>query len=119
VAPHVLDARRCISYLTIELKGPHTPEQAAMVGEHLFGCDVCQDVCPWNVKFSRPAAEEAFTPRPDLVTPDGAAFTTMEDAEFKRRFGDTPLSRAKRAGLARNFASVVGNAGTSGNRGAP
>jgi epoxyqueuosine reductase len=110
VAPRVLDARRCISYLTIELKGPHTPEQAAMVGEHLFGCDVCQTCCPWNVKFSRAATEEAFTPRPELVRPDLAAFAEMSDAEFKPRFGDTALSRAKRAGLQRNAAAVLRHA---------
>lgn len=106
VAPHVLDARRCISYLTIELKGPHTPEQTAMVGDHLFGCDICQEVCPWNAKFSVPDTEPAFTPREELVAPDIAAFAAMDDAEFTRRFGDTPLSRAKRAGLARNAAAV-------------
>lgn len=106
VASHVLDARRCISYLTIELKGPHTPEQAAMVGDQLFGCDVCQEVCPWNAKFSRAVTEVAFTPRPELVAPDLTAFAVMGDAEFKSRFGDTPLARAKRAGLARNAAAM-------------
>jgi epoxyqueuosine reductase len=109
VAPQVLDARRCISYLTIELKGAHTPEQSAMVGEHLFGCDVCQTCCPWNVKFSRAATEEAFTPRAELVTPDIAAFTAMNDVEFKARLGDTPLARAKRAGLSRNAAATICN----------
>ncbi len=116
VAPHVLDARRCISYLTIELKGPHTPAQAAMVGEHLFGCDVCQEVCPWNEKFSRDATEPGFAPRAELMTPAVDAFAAMDDAEFKARFGDTPLSRAKLRGLQRNSASRVGNAGTLGDR---
>jgi len=102
VAPRVLDARRCISYLTIELKGDHTPDQAAMVGDHLFGCDICQEVCPWNEKFSRPATEVAFTPRAELIAPDLAAFATMDDAEFKARVGDTPLLRAKLRGLQRN-----------------
>ncbi|MBM3906480.1 MAG: tRNA epoxyqueuosine(34) reductase QueG [Gemmatimonadetes bacterium] len=106
VAPHVLDARRCISYLTIELRGDHSAEQAAMVGEHLFGCDICQDVCPWNEKFSRLATEPAFTPRRELTTPGAAAFVTMEDAAFKARFGDTPLSRAKLAGLRRNASAA-------------
>lgn len=105
VAPHVLDARRCISYLTIELKGAHTPEQAAMVGDHLFGCDICQEVCPWNAKFSRAADEAAFAPRPELTSPNTAAFASMDDAEFKARFGDTPLSRAKLRGLQRNAAA--------------
>ncbi len=109
VAPRVLDARRCISYLTIELKGPHTPEQAAMVGGHLFGCDICQDVCPWNMKFSRPATEPAFMPRPELVEPELRAFASMDDATFKARFGDTPLARAKLVGIKRNAAAVVGN----------
>jgi epoxyqueuosine reductase len=105
VAPRVLDARKCISYLTIELKGEHTPEQAAMVGEHVFGCDICQEVCPWNAKFSRAATEPAFEPRAELEAPDLAVFATMDDAEFKSRFGDTPLARAKRAGLVRNASS--------------
>ena len=112
VAPRVLDARRCISYLTIELKGPHTPEQAAMIGDHLFGCDICQEVCPWNAKFSREATEPAFTPRAELVTPDVAAFATMDDTEFKARFGDTPLSRAKLPGVRRNAVAVLARTDT-------
>jgi epoxyqueuosine reductase len=109
----VLDARRCISYLTIELRGEHTPEQAAMVGGQLFGCDICQEVCPWNVKFSRPATEEAFTPRAELVAPDLAVFAAMDDAEFRARFGDTPLRRAKLRGLQRNAAAVLDAGGTA------
>jgi len=109
VAPRVLDARRCISYLTIELKGDHTPEQAAMIGEHLFGCDICQEVCPWNEKFSRPATEQAFTPRAELATPDVAAFAAMNDAEFKSWFGNTPLSRAQHTGVQRNAMALLRN----------
>ena len=115
VAPHVLDARRCISYLTIEVRGAHTPEQAAMVGDHLFGCDVCQEVCPWNAKFSRAATEAAFAPRAELVEPDIAGFAAMGDAEFRTRFGDSPLARAKPAGLKRNAAAVLCNASAGGN----
>lgn len=70
-----------------------------------FDRHTSQEVCPWNAKFSRPATEEAFTPRPELVTSDVAAFATMDDTEFNARFGDTPLSRAKRAGLVRNAAT--------------
>lgn len=112
VAPRVLDARRCISYLTIELKGEHSPEQAAMVGEHLFGCDVCQEVCPWNHKFAIAATEPSFMPRPGIVTPDLAAFAAMDDAEFKTQFGDTPLARSKLSGLKRNVGTVLGNVRT-------
>ena len=65
-----------------------------------------QDVCPWNAKLSRAATESAFAPRAELVEPDVAAFAAMDASEFKTRFGDTPLSRAKRAGLARNAAAV-------------
>ncbi len=106
VAPRVLDARRCISYLTIELRGEHTPEQQAMVGDHLFGCDICQEVCPWNAKFSRAATEPAFTPRSEFMEPDVAAFASMDDTAFKARFGDTPLMRARRAGLQRNAVAM-------------
>ncbi len=71
-----------------------------------------QDVCPWNVKFSRDATEPAFAPRAELVAPDMAGFASMDDATFKARYGDTPLARAKLAGITRNAAAVLHNAGT-------
>jgi len=117
VAPRVLDARRCISYLTIELKGPHTPEQAAMVGEHLFGCDICQEVCPWNHKYSAGATESAFSPLERLAAPDARAlaraFLATSPAEFSTALKHTPLSRAKLSGLKRNACAVLANAGTA------
>ena len=118
VAPHVLDARRCISYLTIELKGEHTSAQAAMVGEHLFGCDVCQEVCPWNHKCSAGATESAFSPLEQLASPDARelarAFLAMTPAEFTAELKHTPLSRAKLSGLKRNACAVLANSGTAG-----
>jgi epoxyqueuosine reductase len=117
VAPRVLDARRCISYLTIELRGAHTSEQAAMVGKHLFGCDVCQEVCPYNGKFSAEATEAAFAPLERLSTPDARAlartFLATSPGEFAEEFKHTPLSRAKLVGLKRNAASVLANVGTA------
>ncbi len=74
-----------------------------------FDRHTSQEVCPWNARFSRAATEPAFSPRAELETPDLIAFATMDVAEFKARFGDTPLSRAKRAGLARNAATVAVN----------
>lgn len=116
VAPRVLDARRCISYLTIELKGAHTPEQVAMVGDHLFGCDVCQEVCQYNRKFSAEASETALSPLERLATPDACAlartFLATSASEFAEEFKHTPLSRAKLVGLKRNAASVLANVGT-------
>jgi epoxyqueuosine reductase len=117
VAPRVLDARRCISYLTIELKGEHSAEQAAMIGEHLFGCDICQEVCPWNAKFSRAATEPAFSPLERLASPDARelarAFLAMTPAEFTAELKHTPLSRAKLSGLKRNACAVLGNSGSA------
>jgi epoxyqueuosine reductase len=106
VAPGVLDARRCISYLTIEHRGSFDATQSAMLGEWLFGCDVCQDVCPWNEKFAVPTADAALGGRDDLRAPDVAALGADDGAEFDRRFGDTALARAGAAGMRRNVAAL-------------
>jgi epoxyqueuosine reductase len=108
--PGRLDARRCISYLTIELRGPIAEELRPGVGDWLFGCDVCQEVCPWNRK-APPATEPALAPRPDLVAVDPAELLTMSEEEFRWRFRGTALTRPRRRGLLRNAAIVLGNRG--------
>jgi epoxyqueuosine reductase len=110
VGPYQLDARRCISYLTIELRGPIPTELRPGMGDWLFGCDVCQEVCPWNYK-SPVAAEGAFLPLPDLVAMDPAELLGLSEEEFRRRFRGTALTRPRRAGLVRNAAIVLGNRG--------
>jgi epoxyqueuosine reductase len=110
VEPYVLDARKCISYLTIELRDAIPLELRSGMGEWLFGCDVCQDVCPWNRKA--PVSQDShFQPRPDLAPADAISLLGLSEAEFQARFRDTPLSRPKRAGLLRNAAIVLGNRG--------
>lgn len=108
VEPYVLDARKCISYLTIERRAPIPLELREGIGDWLFGCDICQDVCPWNRKAPA-TAELAFQPRSDLSSPDAIELLSLSPEEFRRRFGDTPLSRPKRAGMLRNAAIVLGN----------
>jgi epoxyqueuosine reductase len=110
VGPGQLDARRCISYLTIELRGPIPRELREPMGQWLFGCDVCQDVCPWNRKA--PATEEpAFQPRPELLPPNPRELLRLSKEAFRRRFKDSAILRAKRSGLLRNAAIALGNAG--------
>lgn len=109
VGPHALDARRCISYLTIEHRGAFAEDQRAMIGDWLFGCDVCQDVCPWNVSFARPTADPELAPRPDLAQASLPALLTLDDDEFARRYGDTVFERPGRAGVRRNALAVVAN----------
>jgi epoxyqueuosine reductase len=111
VAPYVLDARRCISYLTIEHRGDVDATLREGVGPWLFGCDVCQDVCPWNAKAA-PTREPAFAPRGALESP--AALLDLTPDAFRARFRGSAMSRAKRAGLARNAALVAGNRGDRG-----
>jgi epoxyqueuosine reductase len=110
VGPGVLDSRLCISYLTIELRGPVPAEYRAGLGDWLFGCDVCQEVCPWNRK-APPAAEPAFAAVPDLEAVDPVELLGLSEEEFRRRFRGTALLRSKRRGLLRNAALVLGNRG--------
>lgn len=110
VEPYVLDARRCISYLTIEHRGPIDLDLRAGMEDWLFGCDICQDVCPWNRK-APVTTEPAFAPNPEFVALDAAALVSMTEVEFENRFGHTALSRPGRAGIIRNAAIVAANSG--------
>lgn len=108
--PGVLDARKCISYLTIELRGPVPTELRRGMGNWLFGCDVCQDVCPWNHKPPKTAAAE-FLPRSDLDPARAAEILSLTAAEFHSRFDGSPLDRPGHEGVRRNAAIVLGNTG--------
>ncbi|MCA9179130.1 MAG: tRNA epoxyqueuosine(34) reductase QueG [Planctomycetales bacterium] len=108
VAPYVLDARRCISYLTIELRGPIPLELRSGVGQWLFGCDVCQDVCPWNRRASADAAPELLA-RADLNPCELSELFALTEEQFRNRFRRSPLWRPRRRGLLRNAAIVLGN----------
>lgn len=108
VAPYVLDSRRCISYLTIELRGQVEADLRPAVGDWVFGCDVCQDVCPWNHRV--PTTDEpAFLPLTDANPLDLIELFYLDNDAFRRRFRHTPLWRPKRRGLLRNAALVLGN----------
>lgn len=108
-APRSLDATRCIAYLTIELKGEIPVEFRPAIGELVYGCDICQDVCPWNVKFARDVTEPALQARADRIDPDIVELLAMTDEEWRTRFRGSAMMRAKRRGLARNAAVVLGN----------
>jgi len=109
VEPHVLDATRCISYLTIEAKHDVPPEHRAALGDNLFGCDICQEVCPWNESFASQTAEPGFQPRPGDAWPSLEEILAMGEADFDARFGDTALERAGLSGLQRNARVVLEN----------
>ncbi len=113
VDAYVLDARRCISYLTIENRGPIPRELRSGVGDWLFGCDVCQDVCPWN--HDAPTTDEpSLQPLAGATAPELAELFTLDESQFRARFRHTPLWRPKRRGLLRNAAIVLGNAQAPG-----
>lgn len=109
-APYLLDATRCISYLTIEQKGAIADDLRPAVGRHVFGCDICQDVCPWN-RRRRHSAGPQFAPRDGLVAPDLEVLAGLDEAGFRERFRRSPLKRSKRRGLLRNVAVALGNSG--------
>jgi len=107
--PHVLDARRCISYLTIELKGSVPRELRGLIGSHVFGCDICQDVCPWNGTRHAPPADPELGVRDALRSPDLVELLFLSSSGYKRLVRGTALSRVSRARLARNAAVALGN----------
>lgn len=112
VAPGVLDARRCLSYLTIESRSPIPESLASAVGDHLYGCDVCQDVCPWNVRFAKAApSDDALVARDWLASLDAPALAreilAMDEATYRERFRGSAMKRAKREGLRRNAEAVL------------
>ena len=109
-APFTLDARRCISYLTIELKGSIPEELRPLIGDRIFGCDDCLAVCPWN-RFARTGALLAAHRRPDLASPVLVEWLGLNDAAFRDRFQGTPMLRTKRRGLLRNVCVALGNVG--------
>jgi epoxyqueuosine reductase len=108
IGPFLLDARRCISYLTIELKGSIPRHLRPLIGNHVFGCDICQEVCPYNVK-ANPTNEPSYAPRPGLYAPELISLLSIDQEEFSRRFRGSPILRAKRRGFLRNVAVALGN----------
>jgi epoxyqueuosine reductase len=109
-APFELDARLCISYLTIELKGSIPVELRPAIGNRIYGCDDCLAACPWN-RFAREGKLMREHLRPDLQLPDLLALLALDDAAFKQRFAGTPMLRTKRRGLLRNVCVALGNTG--------
>ncbi len=110
-APHRLDARRCISYLTIELKGAIPLELRPLIGDRIYGCDTCLDVCPWN-RFAAVARETALHARPEVAALELREFLALDDARFRTLFRGSPIKRIKRRGFLRNVCVALGNVGT-------
>ena len=106
--PYVLDASRCISYLTIELRSPVPRSLRSPSGDWVFGCDICQEVCPWNSPGEIPS-EDAFQPQSEFTPLDLMKLFTMDDQSFRDRFRNTPIWRSRRRGMLRNAAIVLGN----------
>lgn len=108
--PYVLDSRRCISYLTIELKDDIPVELRDDIGNHVFGCDICQDVCPWNRKATV-TDDAAFEPRAEMMNPHLEMLAQMSREDFRERFRGSPIKRTKYRGFLRNVAVALGNSG--------
>jgi epoxyqueuosine reductase len=110
-APYQLDARRCISYLTIEHRGPVDPALRPGLGNRIYGCDDCLAVCPWN-KFAVAASETRYAAREDLVAPDLVELAALDDAGFRERFSGSPIKRIGRDRFVRNVLYAIGNSGS-------
>lgn len=110
-APYTLDARRCISYLTIELKGPIPHEFREGIGNRIYGCDDCLAVCPWNKFAATAAAHKAFAPRAELTAPALADLLALDDAGFRQVFAGSPIKRIGRDRMVRNCLIAAGNSG--------
>ncbi len=111
-APHKLDARRCISYLTIELKSSIPLELRPLIGDHIFGCDDCLDACPWN-RFAKVSRESAFAARKSTTAYALRDYLRLDEGEFRDLFRNSPIKRIKRRGFLRNVCVALGNIGTS------
>ena len=111
-APHQLDARRCISYLTIELKGSIPEELRPLVGDRIYGCDDCAAACPWN-RFAQASRETAFAARPYVHGLALRDYLALDDDAFRALFRGSPIKRVKRRGLLRNVCVALGNTGTA------
>jgi epoxyqueuosine reductase len=112
-APYKLDARRCISYLTIEHKGMIDPALRPLIGNRIYGCDDCLAACPWN-KYAHATAEPDFLPRPELTAPRLAALSRLDDAAFRQTFAGTAVKRIGRNRFLRNVLIAIGNSGDPG-----
>ena len=113
-APYRLDARRCISYLTIEHKGPIPEEFRAALGNRIYGCDDCLAACPWNKFAQSAAANKAFLPRAELAAPKLAELLALDDAGFRKLFSGSPIKRIGRNRFVRNCLYAAGNSGDAG-----
>ncbi|RYD56176.1 MAG: tRNA epoxyqueuosine(34) reductase QueG, partial [Verrucomicrobiaceae bacterium] len=111
-APHRVDARRCISYLTIEHKGPIPEEFREAIGDRLYGCDACLEVCPWN-RFAKESREARFHARELVFAMKARDFLALDDEAFRTLFSKSPIKRIKRPRFLRNVCVVLGNTGAA------
>lgn len=111
VEGRAMDATKCIAYLTIELHGSIPEDLREPMGSLIYGCDICQDVCPWNVSFAKELTCEELSPREDCSRPDLEELLGLNEDQFQERFRGSPIKRTKRRGMARNVAVAMGNSG--------
>jgi len=112
ISPYVLESERCISYFTIELKGEIPPAMRRLMSNRIFGCDICQEVCPYNKRFALPTGEPAFRASLDQMAPPLLDLISLDEEGFRKRFKGSPIKRAKRRGFLRNVCVALGNWGS-------